>query len=469
MAKQRLEALRKTLSEHGQEHVLRFWPDLAEDERRKLSKQLAGLDLDLLDRLARGEGVFEPDHDPSAIDEPEVVTLAVTDEDRARRAAAREAGLEEMRAGRVAALVVAGGQGTRLGFDGPKGAYPVGPVTDRTLFRLHAEKIIAASRRAGRPIPWYIMTSDANDKATRAFLRKHKHFGLDPEDVFIFTQGMVPAADGEGRMFLAEPGRVFSAPNGHGGTLSALADSGALEDMTSRGIEHVYYFQVDNPLVPVPDPVFIGHHVEAGAEMSSKVLRKRSPEEPIGTVVRRGGRPVVIEYSDIPPEVRDAVTADGDMRYPWGSIAIHVISVGFVRRFMDEGLALPFHRARKKVPHVDAEGRAVTPAEPNGTKFEMFIFDALHFAKASVTMEVAREDEFAPVKNAEGKDSVATSRAALSDLYARWLEAAGVAVEREADGAVAGALEISPLTADSAEALKGNVPPETEFRDGLAL
>jgi len=443
MAKQHLEALRKTLSEHGQEHVLGFWPDLAEGARRKLSKQLGGLDLDLLDRLVRGEGVFEPDPDPSAIDEPEVVTLPATDGDLARLRAAREVGLEEMHAGRVAAPAVAAGQGTRLGFDGPKGA--------------------------GRPIPWYIMTSEGNDKATRAFLRKHKHFGLDPEDVFIFTQGMLPAADGEGRMFLAEPGRVFTAPNGHGGTLSALADSGALEDMTSRGIEHVYYFQVDNPLVPVPDPVFIGHHVEAGAEMSSKVLRKRSPEEPIGTVVRREGRPVVIEYSDIPPEVQDAVTAEGDMRYPWGSIAIHVISVGFVRRFMDDGLALPFHRARKQIPHVDAEGQLVIPEEPNGTKFEMFIFDALHFAKASVTMEVAREDEFAPVKNASGKDSVATSRAALSDLYARWLETAGVAVEREADGAVAGALEISPLTADSAEALKGNLPPETEFRDGLAL
>ncbi|MHC4248093.1 MAG: UTP--glucose-1-phosphate uridylyltransferase [Planctomycetota bacterium] len=469
MAKKRLEALRKTLSEHGQEHTLRFWPDLAEGARRKLSKELGSMDLDLLDRLVRGEGVFEPDPDVSSIDEPEVVTLPATPEEEEARAAAAGRGLEEMRAGRVAALVVAGGQGTRLGFDGPKGAYPVGPVTDRTLFRLHAEKIIAASRRAGRPIPWYIMTSDANDKATRAFLRKHKHFGLDPEDVFIFTQGMLPAADARGRMFLAEPGRVFTAPNGHGGTLSALADSGALEDMTTRGIEQVYYFQVDNPIVPVPDPVFIGHHVEAGAEMSSKVLRKRSPDEPIGTVVRRGGRPVVIEYSDIPPEVQDAVTPGGDMRYPWGSIAIHVISVGFVRRFIDEGLRLPYHRARKTVPHVDAEGELVTPDWPNGTKFEMFIFDALRFAKASVTMEVAREDEFAPVKNAEGVDSVATSRAAMSGLYARWLESAGVRVEREADGAVAGALEISPLTADSAEALKGNVPPGTEFRDGLAL
>jgi UDP-N-acetylglucosamine/UDP-N-acetylgalactosamine diphosphorylase len=313
------------------------------------------------------------------------------------------------------------------------------------------------------------MTSTANDKATRAFLRENKHFGLDPEDVFIFTQGMLPGVDENGKMFLAEPGRVFTAPNGHGGTLSGLVDSGALEDMTTRGIEHVYYFQIDNPLVPVPDPVFIGHHAQAGAELSSKVLRKRSPDEPIGTVVKRGGQAEVIEYSDIPPEIRDATTPGGDMRYPWGSIAIHIISVGFIRRFVDEGLRLPFHRARKKIPHIDSEGNLVKPEEANGTKFEMFIFDALRFAKASVTMEVAREDEFAPVKNAEGSDSVATSRAALSDMYARWLESAGVAVEREADGAVAGAIEISPLTADSAEALGDNLPEGVEFRDGLAL
>jgi len=469
MAKKSLEMLRKLLSERGQEHALGFWADLGEGERRALAKQLGSIDLDLLDRLVEGEGVFEPDPDTSSIEEPEVVTLPETEEDRKARDAARERGLDEMRGGRVAALVVAGGQGTRLGFDGPKGAYPVGPVTDRTLFRLHAEKIIAASRRAGRPIPWYIMTSEANDKATRAFLREHKHFGLDPEDVFIFTQGMLPGVDGDGKMFLAGPGRVFTAPNGHGGTLSALVDSGALEDMTTRGIEHIYYFQVDNPLVPVPDPVFIGHHAEAGAEMSSKVLRKRSPDEPIGTVVRRGGRVEVVEYSDIPPEIRDAKTADGDMRYPWGSIAIHVISVGFIRRFIEEELTLPFHRARKKIPHVDGEGNRVTPEEPNGTKFEMFIFDALRFAKASVTMEVAREDEFAPVKNATGTDSVATSRAAMSDLYARWLESAGVRVERDAGGAVAGSIEISPLTADSAEALGENTPEGVEFRDGLAL
>ena len=209
--------------------------------------------------------------------------------------------------------------------------------------------------------------------------------------------------------------------------------------------------------------------MHAGADMSSKVLRKRSPTEPIGTMVKRGGRVQVVEYTDIPPEIRDARDDDGGMRFPWGSIAIHVISVDFVRRFIDGKLALPYHRARKKIPHLDEKGRPVRPEEPNGTKFEMFIFDALRYAEASVTMEVSREDEFAPVKNATGKDSVESSRRALCELYARWLEAAGVSVPREADGTVAGSVEIGPLTADSPEALKLSLPSGTEFRDGLTF
>ena len=470
MARRHEEVLKTALHVRGQDHVLRFWDELSEASRRRLTKQLESIDLDLLDRLAKGDEETGPRAPTlSEVAPPEVITLPKTPEEERRRRDAGARGLEAMRAGRVAALVVAGGQGSRLGFDGPKGAFPVGPVTDRTLFRLHAEKILAASRRAGRPIPWYVMTSESNDKATRRFLREHRHFGLEAEDVFIFQQGMLPAVTPEGKMLLEAPGRVFTAPNGHGGTLPALADSGALDDMAGRGIEHVCYFQVDNPLVPVPDPAFLGFHVEAGADMSSKVLRKRSPGEPIGTVVKRGGRVEVVEYSDISPEIRDAKTPDGGMRFPWGSIAIHAISVGFIRRLIEEKRALPFHRARKRIPHLDANGRRVEPEEPNGTKFEMFIFEALRYAEASVTMEVAREDEFAPVKNAEGADSAASSRRALTELYARWLEAAGVKVPREADGAVAGSIEISPLTADSPEALKSSLPPGIEFRDGLTF
>jgi len=469
MDRRREEALRSVLLKHGQDHCLRFWADLAEPSRQKLAAQIESFDLELVERLVRGSSGVPTVPRLADVEEPEVVTLPRTDEELARRELALRRGLEAIKAGRVAVLTVAGGQGTRLGFDGPKGCFPIGPVTDRTLFQVHAEKILAASRRAGRPIPWYIMTSETNDKATREFLRRNSYFGLHPEDVFIFQQEMMPAVTPEGKLILEAPDRVFAAPNGHGGVLRALDKSGALDDMTGRGVEHIYYFQVDNPLLPVPDPVFLGYHIERGAEMSSKVLRKRSSDEPIGTVVALSGKVRVIEYSDIPLEIREARAPDGSLRFPFGSIAIHALSVAFVARFARGGCALPFHRARKKIPFVDDQGRRVSPSEPNGIKFEMFVFDALEFAERSVTMEVKREDEFAPVKNAVGEDSVATSRKALSELYARWLEACGVRVERLADGSVAGPIEIRPLTADSAEELARALPPGTEFREGLVL
>ena len=475
MGERQAEAFRAELHVHGQAHVLKYWDELSDASRRKLTGQLAGFDLDLVERLATEDPAASAGPPGLAeISEPEVITLPKTPEEEARCEKARRTGLEAIRAGRVACLIVAGGQGSRLGYDGPKGCYPIGPVTDRPLFQLHFEKILAATRRAGRPVPLYVMTSETNDKTTRDFLREHGHYGLDPEDVFIFQQGMVPAVTPEGRMILQDRDRVFAAPNGHGGALKALADSGALEDMTARGIEHVYYFQVDNPMVPVPDPVFMGFHVETGSEMSSKVLRKRSPDEPIGTVVGRGGHVEVIEYSDIPPEVRDAKTPEGDMRFPWGSIAIHAISVEFVRRVTEGGHEMPYHRASKKIPFLDERGRTVKPEEPNGVKFEMFVFDALRFARSAMVMEVDRAAEFAPGKNSTGQDSVVTARRALSEQYAGWLEAAGMKVTRETDGSVAGVVEVGPLTADSAQALVkalkgGRLPPDIEFRDGLAI
>lgn len=483
MGERQAEGIRAKLHMHGQAHVLKYWDELSDASRRKLNAQLAGFDLELLERLAaenlgedRKAGAKPPALEE--VSEPEVVTLPKTPEGEARREEAGEKGSGAIRAGRVACLIVAGGQGSRLGYDGPKGCYPVGPVTDRPLFRLHFEKVLAASRRAGRPVPLYIMTSETNDRATREFLREHGQYGLDPEDVYIFRQGMMPAVTPEGEMILQARDRVFAAPNGHGGTFKALADSGALDDMTARGIEDVYYFQVDNPMLPVPDPVFIGFHVETGSAMSSKVLRKRSPDEPIGTVVRRmdegQGHVEVIEYSDIPPGIRDARGPNGEVRFPWGSIAVHAISVGFIRRFSEGGERLPFHRAKKEIPFLDERGRTVEPDEPNGVKFEMFVFDAIPLAERAMLMEVDRADEFAPVKNAAGEDSIVTARRALTEQYAKWLEAAGVAVAREADGTVAGALEIGPLTADSAEALVealkgGRLPPDVEFRDGLVI
>lgn len=469
--RRRLEAIRGELVLRGQEHVLRFWDDLSEVGGLSLLKQLESVDFDLMDKLTKGLGApAKPAPGLSELAPPEVVRLPATPEEEALRKRAAEAGARLLREGRVATLVVAGGQGSRLGFDGPKGAFPLGPVTDRSLFQLHAEKILAARRRHGRPLPWYIMTSPSNDRATREFLKKHRYFGLSPEDVFIFEQGVLPAVTLAGKLSLEAPGKLFVAPDGHGGAFKALLKSGALDDMSGRGIEQIYYFQVDNPLVPVPDPVFVGLHAEAGAEMSLKVLKKRTPEEGLGTVVKRraAGGIEVIEYTDLPSGLMEAKGPDGNELFPMGSIAIHVISVPFAGKIARTG-NLPYHQALKKIPCVNEKGEVARPEEPNGVKFEMFVFDALPDAERAVAMEVRREEEFSPIKNPSGEDSVETARAHLVELYAGWLEACGVQVPRDESGRVVGTVEIGPLTASSAQELARALPAGTVFRDGLVL
>ena len=441
--------LQSRLEAAGQPHLLRFEDELDAEARARLREEVAGLDLELLRSLHEGTGpVVGGAAVPEDLEPPALVGLDAADV----RAEARAAGEELIRAGRVAAFTVAGGQGTRLGWRGPKGTFPATPVTGKPLFRLFAEQIRAAQQRYDVVIPWYIMTSPINDADTRAFLLDNNCFGLERRHIMMFPQGVMPSVDDEGRVLLAAKDAVAVNPDGHGGSLRALRASGALDDMRSRGVEQISYFQVDNPTVRVIDPVFLGLHAshpESSGEMSSKVVRKTDPAEKVGVFARSGGRTMVVEYSDLPEDLAAAREPDGSLRYAGGSIAIHVMSVDFVERLTSgEGDQLPFHRARKKVPHVDLEtGEAVAPAEPNATKYELFVFDAIPLAERSLVVETDRVAEFAPIKNAEGSDSAATSHRLQSERAARWLEARGVDVPRAADGSVDAELEIGPLTA----------------------
>lgn len=464
--------LKAMLSEHGQEHVLAFWEELGDEGRSGLARQIEGIDFDLFDRLVAryvtGEGEAAGAGD-SEITPAEFIPVPMSDAEKAAEAEAAAAGEEALRAGRVAAFVVAGGQGTRLGFDGPKGAYPIGPVTGRTLFQVHAEKILAASRAYGVTIPWFVMTSEANHDDTVGFLSSHSFFGMEESDVFCFRQRMIPGCDPEGRMYLAAKDRIFTNPNGHGGSLQALHESGALAEMKRRGIDVISYFQVDNPLVKVIDPVFIGRHLQAGAEMSSKVVSKAGPEEKVGVVGYIDGKLGVIEYSDLPEELMHATNDDGSLVFDGGSIAIHILSAPFVERMNEGGLQLPYHKAQKKISYVDGNGELVEPDGKNGVKFETFVFDALGFAKASVTMQVDRSVDFSPVKNATGVDSAETSRRDLTELYARWIEEAGGTVERTPDGLSKHRIEISPLFATGPDDLKKRVPEGCSINGDSAL
>ena len=451
------EKLRERLAPFGQEHVLRFWDRLDAQSRLRLSRQVETLDLALVDRLVKTLVLAPSPVVPADVSPADVVRLPRTEADRAARERARRAGEKLLREGKVACVLVAGGHGTRLGFNHPKGELPVTPVKGKSLFELHVEKIRAISRRCGTPLPLCVMTSDANTVETRDYFARSGNFGLPDRDLRIFVQGSVPAVDFRGKLILDAPDHVFTNPNGHGGVLSALIDTGMLAELKGRGVTELFHFQVDNVLAVIADPVFLGLHHEARAGMSCKVARKRDPIEKVGVAVKRAdGRVCVVEYSDLDEKLARRTEPDGSLSFWAGSLAMHCYSVEFVESAGVSG-RLTFHLARKKVPCVDERGSPVEPAEPNGVKFETFVFDALPMAEQPVVLEIDRAREFSPVKNADGEDSPATARRDMMRVAARWLEEAGIVVPRGPDGEPKHKVEVSPLAARDVEELRSLV------------
>ena len=445
--------LRKKLQQHRQEHVLAWWERLGDEERRDLIEQLRAIDLDGLNKLyAERERTYRPP------DSSHIKPIPVVPSEAPDNAAMRAAGEEALRRGDVAALIVAGGQGSRLGFEHPKGMYPVGPVSRKSLFQIHAEKVLALGRCYGKQPPLLVMTSPATDAETREFFAEKNYFGLPREEIFLFRQGTMPALDlATGRLLLESPGRLFLSPDGHGGTLTALARSGLLERLQKRGIRHLFYFQVDNPLVKVADPIFLGRHLSTRSQASSKIVPKQGPKDRLGNLVVVEGCCTMIEYSDLPDSLAHERDETGRLRLWAGSPAIHLFDLDFLARLTEGAGKLPFHIARKKVPHLDEMGRVVEPDRENALKFERFIFDVLPLAERWLVAETSHREEFAPLKNAEGADSPRTVEAALTNLAAEWLSRAGVEVPRTAGGEPAFALEVSPQVALDAEELAAKV------------
>lgn len=424
----------------GQEHVFRFLDRLAPGERDSLLAQAAAVDLDLVARLA-SEVLDEA---PRA---PEIAPLEPLGPDHPDAAEARRRGHDLFRQGKVAFYTVAGGQGTRLGYDGPKGGYPVGPFSGKTLFRWHAEKVLAASRRYGRAVPWIVMVSETNEAETKRLFAAESWFGLEDRVHFV-AQRMLPAVDADGKIVLRTPFELMLAPNGHGGSIDALSRDGVLDRLADAGVELLSYFQVDNPLLNPADEAFLGFQALREAEMTAKVVSKRGPEEKAGVVALVDGRPGVVEYSEITDEDAHARSADGRLVYDLANIAAHGLSVDFVRRL--QGAGLPYHTAKKKVPTVDDAG---DPIEVTGRKFETFVFDAIPLARGFFAWLTERAEEFSPLKNAEGEDSPESVRRDLLERTRRWYDRAGVAPPGNEEE-----LEVSPLTAYDDET----------FRDWLA-
>ena len=469
------DELRRKLIQFGQEHVLARLSEMPPVARRRLADEVRTLDLAQLASLGQTHqrAGSAPSDSPAdrarrAVPPSTIKRLPRTDEEQHAWQEARAKGNELLRAGAVGAILVAGGQGTRLGFDKPKGMFQIGAVSRASLFQILAEQLLARSRRAGSSIPYFIMTSDATHEETVAFFTSMKFFGLSPGDVYFFPQGNMPAVDAKsGKLLVSDDGTLCTSPDGHGGMLAALAKAGLLDEIKHRGIEYLHYHQVDNPTAIVCDPVFLGFHAglrpDLACEMSVKVVAKRSASERMGVAVDVDGKTQIIEYSDMPAEVAGKTNPDGSLLLWAGSTAIHVFSRSFLERLVDRADALPFHVAHKKVPYCDATGKPIVPSAENAYKFERFIFDALPLAKRALVLETDRAREFNPVKNATGDDSPDSVRAALARLHHDWLRAAGAQVDD------ATPVEISPLFALDGDEVLAKIKPGTSFMEPTLL
>ncbi len=457
--------LESKLEKFQQTHLLRFWDELDQQQRESLESQIASIDFELLSRL------FKSDEDANRWEELAAraeVPPAITLEDFANPDsynAAEEVGSQAISQGKVGMVLVAGGQGSRLGFHHPKGMFEIGPISNRSLYQMHIEQLRARARQFSSRIPLYVMTSPPTHDETTRFLKAKQNFGLPKDDLNIFCQGTMPAVDLDGKLLLQQKDKIFVSPDGHGGTLAALEKSGCLADMQKRGIEYLFYGQVDNPLIQICNPALIGYHIDRRSEMTSQVVRKSDPLQKVGNVVRVGDQVCIIEYSDLPEKYARQTRTDGSLKLWAGSIAVHIFDTEFLTRASQQPDSLPYHRAHKKVPFIDSSGNRVQPSEPNAIKFERFIFDLLPSAANSIVCEVDAADGFCAVKNASPADSETPEhvRQAIVDLHSNWLTQAGAYVEPGTP------VEINPLYAVDAEQLRQVLPTGTSITEATYL
>ena len=424
----------------GQEQIFRFWGELNRTERSILLNQLEKIDpLECQD--AWKEINLLP---PPVIKLTPPHAIRSTDPLDTGLVSMHESGEEMLAKGKVAAFTVAGGQGTRLGHNGPKGTFPCTPIKKHSLFQHFAENLSFFTKRYGKCPRWFIMTSQENHTQTRKYFEKNQFFGLDKNRVTFFQQGMMPAFSMDGKILLQEKNQLVMSPNGHGGSLKALLESGSIGLMEEEEIDCISYFQVDNPMVYCMDPTFIGLHKASGSEMSSKAVKKLSSEERVGTFVQTGESLQVMEYSDIPQKISREKQKNGSLRFGLGSIAIHMLERNFVNRVAGsektKSQGLKYHGAHKKVCCLDKKGSRVHPSKPNAIKAETFVFDALPLARDPLLVEINREEEFGPIKNPSGSDSRSSSEKLQISRNQRWLKVVGVPEKLNK-------VEISPLFA----------------------
>ncbi|MDR2812273.1 MAG: UTP--glucose-1-phosphate uridylyltransferase [Puniceicoccales bacterium] len=453
MEKLRREVFEK-LEQYGQEQVFRFWDELNNDERLSLCRQAGRMDIDrltgIIDVLLEREKNQEGSHQWKVPFSPaSYISLPLDETSRCRWEDAYNLGEQILNEGCVAVLTAAGGQGTRLGFEGPKGAFAVTPVKGKSLFQIFAEKIRFAEKRYGNPIHWFIMTSDRNHNEIIGFFGKNNSFNLS--NVHFIKQGSLAAVTTEGKIMLEDKWHIAMHPDGHGGAFRAFVASGANAMLEAQNIDIISYSQIDNPLTPIIDPYFIGFHKKNQSQISSRMILKTYPEEKVGVFCLIYGRPAVVEYSDLPTDQAIERDRSGTLRFKTGNAGIHLFDRNFFTLLGTEmnGYILPLHMAKKKIPTIDAHGKPIDPEMPNGIKFETFIFDALQFAEHSIIVEGDRKAIFSPIKNAVGLDSPKTCLQDQVRLFSKWLVAAGSDMPIDAKGLPPFNIEVSPLFADN--------------------
>lgn len=431
-----IEEVQAAVQARGLNSVWTAANKLGPEAVRRLAEDIHTIDWELYERQKRALRNHK-EVDISHIAEPTLVPPSAVEHQG--RAAAQAAGEEALRKGQIAIITVAGGQASRLGFDGPKGAYPLGALSGASLFQMFAGQIKRLRELFACPLPWIIQTGPGNHEETKRYFERRSFFGLGSKTIHFVCQGTLPALASNGELLLSAPDRLFRNPDGHGGVYRALKVSGMIPQLRAQGITTLFYCQVDNPLVWMADPIFLGHHLLQGARMSVKVVEKTDPSEKVGLVVADEGRNRCVEYSDLSEELQSERAADGGLLYRAGNIAIHAFDLDFVEEMAEANLQL--HLARKQVLAL-APGSMVAE-ERSGIKFETFVFDALPLADTSFVQLADRQLEFAPVKNRAGVDSIGSSKQALAARNLRWLEEAG--------------LQLAPLKGDGAIELESGL------------
>ena len=392
------------LEKYGQEHVLKYYDELSEAQKEALLEQIAATDMSILDSCRHREelakkGVISP------------LAAMQLSEIKEKEEEFTKVGLDAIRAGKVGAVLLAGGMGTRLGSDNPKGMYNVGLTRELYIFECLINNLLEVVRQADTWIHLFVMTSDKNNDATISFLKEHKFFGYQEEYVHFFEQEMAAATDYRGKIYLEEKGKLSTSPNGNGGWFISMKNAGLLDFVEKQGIEWMNVFAVDNVLQRIADPCFVGATIEKNCTVGAKVVRKNAPDEKVGVMCLEDGRPSIVEYYELTEDLMNARDENGDPAYNFGVILNYLFYVPELIRISDR--QLPLHIVEKKIPYLNEAGELVKPEAPNGYKFENLVLDMIHQMSSCLPFEVVREKEFAPIKNKTGVDSVESARALL--------------------------------------------------------